>query len=467
MNRNYCLPMMLSAFLSICLLSCKKDDNKLETQKPVVALPEKIDANRTLKSDTIYTFAVSVNVTNNAVLTIEPGTVIKSRSVAAGAGRSGYIAIERGSKIMAEGTAEKPIVFTSGTPSGFQQHGDWGGLYIFGKAPVSAYDENTGGAGTEMTLTGLGALLPSGGGNDPRDNSGVLRYVRIEFAGVGSAESYGLACVGVGSGTTIENVQTSYTQTSGFGFFGGTVNAKHLVAFNNRLAGFVYSNGYTGMQQFIVSYKHPYFAAPGPFISTCDALLVLNDTKGYPVAPDTRPVLSNVTAVGPYNNPGYNSALPWNAALNVSYSGAFVLRNSILMGMPKGGIKFSDDIAAQRLMDGTSEFSTNLVHSNISADAFTVDPGAVYSIDAAGVTDYAVNHHNKMYVKPEEIGLTNPFKFALPELLPTTGAAALTGADFSGEPFQGFFKKVNYIGAFGTENWMQNWTDFYPFTIKY
>lgn len=466
MNRNYCL-LTLNAFLSICLLSCKKDDKKLETLKPVVTLPERITENRTLKSDTIYTFTVSVNVTNNAVLTIEPGTVIKSRNVADGSGRSGYFAIERGAKIMAEGTAEKPIVFTSGSPAGFQQHGDWGGLYIFGKAPVSAYDENTGGAATEMTLSGLGALLPSGGGTDPRDNSGVLRYVRVEFAGVGSAESYGLACVGVGSGTTIENVQASYTQTSGFGFFGGTVNAKNLVAFNNRVAGIVYSNGYAGMQQFIVSYKHPYFVAPGSFIYTCDALLVLNDIKGYPVAPDTRPVLSNVTAIGPYNNPGYNSALPWNAAFNISYGGAFVLRNSILMGMPKGGIKFSDDMAAQRLLDGTTEFSTNLVHSNISADAFTVDPNAVYSIDAAGITDYALNHNNKMYSKPEEINLSDPFRFEQPGLLPKTGAPALTGADFSGEHFQGFFKKVTYVGAFGTENWMQNWTSFYPFNIKY
>lgn len=443
--------------------ACKKDEDATTLTKPVVKLPYEIRTNRTLKNDTVYTFESSVIITDNAILTIEPGTVIKSKPLEKG--RSGSIVIDRGAKIMAVGTPEQPIVFTSGSPAGQQQHGDWTGLYILGKAPVSAYDENTGEQLNEMPFRA--AIGYVGGGNNPDDNSGVLKYVRIEFAGSGSDNSYGLGCVGVGYGTTIENIQASFTQTSGFGFYGGTVNARNLVAFNNRVAGFVYANGYTGKQQFIVSYKHPYFAAPGAFIYTCDGVLAFNDMYNNPLVKSTRPVISNLTVIGPYNNPGYNEQMPWNAAVNINYGSAFVLRNTVIMGMPKGGIKFSDDAAAGHLLNGTTAFSNNLVHSNIPEEAFTIDPNNVFSIDAAFVNSYALNHHNTSYKTPDLLSLTDPFNFKLPGLLPIAGSPALGDANFDGADFNSFFEKVTYRGAFGSINWMEGWTNFYPVTINY
>ncbi len=290
--------------------------------------------------------------------------------------------------------------------------------------------------------------------------------MRIEFAGTGG-ESYGLTCVGVGSGTIIEHVQSSYTQTSGFGFYGGTVNARNLVAFSNRVAGFVYANGYTGKQQFIVSYKHPWFAASGAYIYTCDAILVVNDIQNNPLVNNTRPILSNLTVIGPYDNPGYNNALPWNAAININYGSALVLRNSVLMGMPKGGIKFSDDIAALNLVNGLTAFSNNLVHSNIPEEAFGVDPNFVYSVDNATVNAYASGNNNIAYSNPAQIQLTNPFTFENPGLIPKVGSPALSGADFSGADFSSFFDNVTYKGAFGAVNWMEGWTNFYPVVTAY
>lgn len=447
-----------------CMLSCKKEDDKVTMSKPLSKLPETIDENRTLKSDTVYTFDVSVTVTDSAVLTIEPGTVIK---FVKGKGSVGYFAITRGAKIMAEGTPDKPIVFTSGKPAGERMHGDWLGLYIFGKAPIAAFDESIFMPGKELALpAAMGAGGPIGGGEDPADNSGVLKYVRIEFAGnTGNGDGYGLACVGVGSGTTIDHVQVSYTQVSGFAFYGGTVNATHLVAFNNRLAGIVYANGYTGKQQFVLSYKHPYFGSTGSAaVYTSDGLLVFNDLRGYQVDYNTRPVLSNVTVVGPYKNPGYNSALVWNAGLNVMYSGTFALRNSILMGMPKGGIKFSDDMAAQNLLNGMSEFGSNLVHSNVYEDAFTINTDMVYSVDTATLNAYATEHLNKKYTTPDEIGLTDPFNYSQPGLGAKDG-----GVDFSGSDYDGFFTKVNYVGAVGKDNnWLaEKWVNFYPVDTDY
>jgi hypothetical protein len=468
MKRNLYL-LIFSTCLALCVFSCKKTENATSSgTKPVVTLPETITADRALSSDTVYTFS-RVLVTNNAVLTIAPGTVIKSSDFASGKARSGYFAIDKGAKIMAEGTADKPIVFTSGSPEGQRQFGDWAGLYIFGLAPLSAYDPESGRPLKKMTLGGLGATLPDGGGTNAADNSGVLKYVRIEFAGVNSANSYGLACVGVGRGTVIDNVESSYTQTCGFGFYGGTVTATHLVAFNNRGIGFVYSNGYNGKQQFLVSYKHPYFAAAGFYLYSCDGILAINDIANYPIANITRPVISNLTVVGPYKNPGYDPNLPWTSAVTASYNGALALRNSVLMGMPHGAFRIGDDGSAQKMLTRKIEFASNLINATDPNELYTIDFGVVGSIGPDDVRTFvtAPTRNNTAYNTPDLIGLTDPFNFAKPGLLPKTESPALTGANFAGTDFSTGFTTVTYRGAFGTENWMDQWTDFYAVTTPY
>ena len=453
----------------LCVFSCKKTDNATSSAaKPVVTLPETITADRALSSDTVYTFS-RVLVTNNAVLTIAPGTVIKSSDFAGGKARSGYFAIDKGSKIMAEGTAEKPIVFTSGSPEGQRQFGDWAGLYIFGLAPTSGFDPGTGKKLTKITLEGLGATLPDGGGTNAADNSGVLKYVRIEFAGVNSANSYGLACVGVGRGTVIDNVESSFTQTCGFGFFGGTVTATHLLAYNNRGIGFVYANGYTGKQQFLVSYKHPYFAAAGFYIPTCDGLLTINDLANNPISTATKPIISNLTVVGPYKNPGYDSGLPWTSSVTVSNSSALALRNSVLMGMPHGAFKIGDDGAAQKMLTKKIDFTYNLLNNTDPAELYTIDGTVVGSIEPNDVKTFVTSpsRNNTSYATAELIGLTDPFNFAKPALLPNSGSPALAGANFVGTDFSTGFETVTYRGAFGAQNWMEQWTNFYAVTTTY
>nr|WP_294940800.1 hypothetical protein [uncultured Mucilaginibacter sp.] len=466
MKKNLYL-LIFSSCLALCVFSCKKTDNVATATKPVVTLPETINADRTLSSDTVYTFS-RVLVTSNAVLTIEPGTIIKSSDFASGKARSGYFAIDKGSKIMAEGTAEKPIVFTSGSPAGQRQFGDWAGLYIFGLAPVGGFDPETGRQTKTVSLGGLGATLPSGGGTNALDNSGILKYVRIEFAGVNSANSYGLACVGVGRGTVIENVESSYTQTCGFGFYGGTVSAKNLMAFNNRGIGFVYSNGYNGKQQFLVSYKHPYFAAEGFYLYTCDGILAINDVANYPTTV-TRPVISNLTVVGPYNNPGYNPSLPWTSSVTVSYGSALALRNSVLMAMPHGVFRIGDDGAAQKMLTRRIDFSYNLMHNTDPAELYTIDQNVVGSIDPGDVRTFvtAPTRNNTAYGTPDLIGLADPFNFAKPGLLPNSNSPALIGANFAGTDYSTGFETVTYRGAFGTQNWMEQWTNFYPVTTTY
>jgi hypothetical protein len=156
-------------------------------------------------------------------------------------GVNAYIAIQQGAQINASGTATNPIVLTSnaGSPSS----GDWGGLVMCGRAPINSTAD-----GSEDTATSeVGGL--SYGGNTPTDNSGNLQYVRIEYAGGavdGNAELNGLSVYGVGTGTTIDYVQVYEGSDDGFEFFGGTVNASHLVVVNAEDDSIDWTEGFIG-----------------------------------------------------------------------------------------------------------------------------------------------------------------------------------------------------------------------------
>ena len=160
-------------------------------------------------------------------MTIEPGVVVRGDAAAAGAG----LFITKGAKLIAEGTATSPIVFTSDKAVGSRTKGDWGGIVILGKGALNI---NNG----INNIEGIAASADTefGGGSTPNnaDNSGSLKYVRIEFAGYVYAQNQeinGLTFGAVGSGTTVDYVQVSHCNDDSFEWFGGAVNCKHLVAF--------------------------------------------------------------------------------------------------------------------------------------------------------------------------------------------------------------------------------------------
>ena len=249
------LPMMLVGALAITtmLTSCGKDPDPTPTPTPTpeATLQGDITENMTLETGGKYTLKGYVYVKSGATLTIQAGTVIKSDIVDKGA-----LIIERGAKIMAEGTASAPIVMTSGAAKGERRPGDWGGLIILGKAPTNRSTEPTieGGVGKQY------------GGTDANDNSGVLKYVRIEYAGIAAepgSEINGVSFGGVGAGTTVENVMVSYGNDDAFEFFGGTVNCKNMIAFSCLDDDFDFDYGYTGTISNAISFKNPLYADPG------------------------------------------------------------------------------------------------------------------------------------------------------------------------------------------------------------
>jgi hypothetical protein len=395
-----------------------------------------------------------VYVTDGATITFEAGCVVQSDVTEKGA-----LIIERGAKLIASGTATNPIVFTSGKAVGSRAPGDWGGIILLGKAPTNRP--------LDPAPTIEGGVGRQYGGTDPLDESGILRYVRIEYAGIAAepgSEINGLTCGGVGSGTILENIQVSFGNDDAYEFFGGTVNAKNLVAFATADDDFDFDFGYTGKIQFAVSCRKPDFVDAGDAGNgiECD-----NDAAGSTAAPFTRPQLSNFTIIGPNNATG--------TAANHNYSNRwrrrtqFILRNSILMGHPDAGFSMESDGTGQAYKDGLSEFKNNLVHANanpyfipLSGGNPTVNPSI---IDAAGIRTKAESEGCITYTDAATIQLTSPFYSTTPNFLPATGSPALAGSSFTG--MNAFFTSTTYRGAFGTTNWTSGWTNWDPQNAAY
>ena len=233
-----------------------------------------------------------VYVKSGATLTIEAGSVIKGVSVSPGE-KAASLIIEPGAKIIAEGTVDKPIVFTSDKEPGKRLTGDWGGLIICGNARVNRTNQPTieGGPGTLYGNTTSDEFNA--------ESSGKLKYVRIEFAGYPlepDKEINGLTFGGVGSGTEVEFVQVSFSNDDSYEWFGGTVNAKHLIAYKGWDDDFDTDFGYTGKLQFLLSVRDKNIADT----SDSNGFESDNDGDGSSNTPLTKPVFSNVTLIGPF-----------------------------------------------------------------------------------------------------------------------------------------------------------------------
>jgi len=424
--------MMLVGALAITtmLTSCGKDPDPTPTPTPTpeATLQGDITENMTLETGGKYTLKGYVYVKSGATLTIQAGTVIKSDIVDKGA-----LIIERGAKIMAEGTASAPIVMTSGAAKGERRPGDWGGLIILGKAPTNRSTEPTieGGVGKQY------------GGTDANDNSGVLKYVRIEYAGIAAepgSEINGVSFGGVGAGTTVENVMVSYGNDDAFEFFGGTVNCKNMIAFSCLDDDFDFDYGYTGTINNAISFKNPVWADPGDAANGIEAD---NDGSGTDATPNTHPKLNNFTMVGPNGAAGtqanHNLGNRWRR--NVE----FTCNKFIIMGHQKGGFSIESDGTIDKTFAGTSKISNSLIHNADAAKAYISKDGVAPKSSADLKTLCEANGCQTM-ATTDEIGLTDPFNVDAPNFMPKSGSkAATTGA-----------------GAMTTTDWTAGWASWTP-----
>ncbi|MBT8264849.1 MAG: multidrug transporter [Muriicola sp.] len=191
----------------------------------------------TLDAANDYIITGPVLMSAGTTLTIPAGLTVRAQPV----GVNAYIAIQQGAQINAVGTSTDPIILTSNASS--PSSGDWGGLVICGSAPINSTIDGS----TDTSTSEVGGL--SYGGNTPADDSGSLQYVRIEYAGGaidGNAELNGLSMYAVGSGTTVDYVEIFEGSDDGIEFFGGTVNANHIVVVNAEDDSIDWTEGYTG-----------------------------------------------------------------------------------------------------------------------------------------------------------------------------------------------------------------------------
>lgn len=238
------------------------------------------DGEVVLNANTIYNLTGALVVKDGATLTIPAGTEIHATG-----GTAAYIAVAQGGKIFVNGTASNPVVMTSGNAT--QAPGDWGGLVICGKAPINTV---SGGASTAQSEV---ADLTYGG-TISNDNSGSIRYLRMEYTGANfsaTKEFNGISFFGVGSGTTVEYIQCYHGSDDGFEFFGGTVNTSNLVAFGNEDDQFDWTEGWNG--------TNTNWYGKIAFGKGNRGIEADNYEFGFANTPISNPTITNITLVGP------------------------------------------------------------------------------------------------------------------------------------------------------------------------
>jgi hypothetical protein len=324
------------------LVTDMKNQNSTLTTLPVTvtAVPPKtivevkgtLEGNITWDATKIYKLVGFVRVgeettfgsiTKTATLTIPAGTVV----IGDRATKGGFV-VQRGSKLIANGTATNPIIFTSERNVGEREAGDWGGIIICGKAPNNLPDN----ANDRQLEGGYGGFH---GGTDAADNSGSLKYVRIEYAGVPinpNQEVNSLTMGSVGNGTTIDYVQASFGLDDSFEWFGGTVNCKHLVAYKGLDDDFDNDNGFSGYVQYGIGIRGTTQADQ----SGSNGFEVDNDANGSNNTPYTSAIFANMSIIGAKGNAETSISTLFQNGAQLRRNNKLKIYNSFFTGYPFG-----------------------------------------------------------------------------------------------------------------------------------
>jgi hypothetical protein len=460
-NRSLWALLISGALLSTS--ACKKD--KDEPAAPVTQSAEVFSttnignntvrvegssaANYTFTSDKQWLLHGFVYVESGATLTIQPGTIIKGDKDS-----KGTLIIKRGAKIMAEGTIAQPIVFTSNQPAGTRDYGDWGGVILCGRA------NNNQPGGEALIEGGPDAYYGGGSSENDADNSGILRYVRIEFPGIAlqpNQEINGLTLGAVGSGTTIDHIQVSYSGDDSYEWFGGAVNVKHLVAFRGWDDDFDTDNGYRGKVQFALGIRDHNIADQ----SGSNGFESDNDASGTTASPYTMPIFSNVSLFGPYAESAAAPNTQFKRGAHIRRNSRLNMNNSLIAGYPTG-ILIDGSLSESSATSGELQVRHTVVAGNPTP--LEVISGSSFDISGWFNTP---SYGNTLMGDLAGLGLPFPLMLTAPVLLPTGGSPLLSGADFSGNAADPFFQQVSFKGAFGTEDWTSGWCNWDPQNTAY
>ena len=385
----------------------------------VVVLEGRLNADKTLTSAYDYLLRGAVFVEGGATLTIEAGVQIYGEQAS-----NGTLIIAQGSKIMAEGTVSDPIVMSSDAFEGSRARGQWGGLIINGSAPTNQ--------GVTFGEGDTGAF----GGNNPSDSSGVLRYVRVEYAGIEFSpdnELNGIAFQGVGSGTVVDHIQVHMNQDDGVEMFGGTVNLKYVIVTGARDDSFDWTDGWTGKAQFLVVQQYGDDADNG--------FEVDNSSKDNEAQPRSAATIYNATLVGDPSGPESDNGML------IREGAAGIFANFIVTGFNKVGLDINNEATHAQADSGKLVVKNSIFFENGKGNF-----GDEKNDDGFNEADFAASNNNR----ETDPGLVAPFNKSAPNFTPSAGANAVTPAN---PPSDGFFEQVDFIGGVSpTNNWTAGWT---------
>ena len=398
-----------------------------------------ITSNTTWTSDKTYLLNGIIYVTSGVTLTIQPGTVIKGNASVSG---GTALVITKNAKIIAQGTAEAPIVFTSSKDTGARATGDWGGVIILGRASLN---RPGGVANIEGIATSTNTEYGGGASPNDNDNSGILTYARIEYGGYIFAtdqEINGLTMGAVGRGTQIDHVQTSFVNDDAFEWFGGTVNCSYLVAYRCIDDNWDTDFGYSGSVQFALGVRDPNFSDQSSG-STSEGFESDNDGTGSTNTPVTKCLFSNVTEIGPYRGVVGTSTpsgtFKFRRAARIRRRSQMKLFNSVLMDYPYG--VFIDGSNNRAILTaGTGKFKNNLLAGMFRA----VEPGT-----ASSLTDSLFNsaiYKNDSLATTAGV-LTTPYNYFAPDYRPASASLATLNAAFTDSAFNGLILPCDEVNA--------------------
>lgn len=484
----------------------------ITVNNPVIELAGNITTNLTLDATRSYLLKGQTFVKNNVTLTIPAGTVIKGDKAT-----KATLIVEPGGRLVCNGTAANPVVFTSAQAVGARDKGDWGGVVILGTAFVNQ--------ASQPNIEGISPAVPYGNTTSPTtnadQNSGTLNYVRIEYAGIELSpnnETNSLTLGGVGNGTTINYVQVSFGGDDGFEWFGGTVNGKYLVSHSTWDDDFDTDFGWSGNVQFGLVVRNPFFAdqsgsnafesdnqGNGNAITNCDATA---SSAGTATA-CTRGVFSNITVLGPRETNSRSISGSYQNALHIRRRSSISIFNSFISGF-RIGLRIDDDGTYFNLAQGNAVHSNNVLSNSSTASTATsttatdgtyvtgirfdvandgtittntgVTAGNATSIANYWLTNNSAFNNVTSTQTWSDIGI-NPALFwagqtsanypSNPNFALTAGVTGAnnlnSGASFTNGKVSGaFFTQTTYRGAFSsTTDWTDGWTEFQPLNKVY
>ena len=391
----------------------------------------------TIEVDTVWacnhTLKDIVTVKGGAKLTVMPGVTVKGLAGSA-------LVIGKGSQLIAEGTQDQPIVFTSALDPGGRARGDWGGVVLLGEAKNNLVN----GAGA---AEGLDANDPNYqyGGSDDASSCGSLKWVRVEFAGfelTKDNELNGITFYSCGSGTTVDYVQVNMGKDDGIEMFGGNANMKHLVITGALDDSLDMDQGFTGKVQHVYIHQES---------STANYAFEISDQKdNFDAEPRTKPVIANVTAIG---TDATGAVETKSAGIRLKEGGALELHNAILVSFHNAAVELTDPATETVATAGGIVLQHNLFWKNSGVDMgatpYIVDMGSAFDLKAF-VEDAANN--NQIDVDP----MLNSYDYG-GDITPKPGSPVL-GAGMAPAGFDA----ADYLGAVkdAASDWTRGWTDY-------